>query len=154
MIPQAPDAHGPEGEVARDLARLGLFVSPGFAALGLVFWGGGGALSSGLAIGIVITNFLLGAAIIGRTASISPELLMIGVLGGFVLRLLLLGVVVVPLRDLSWFEVVPFAITLVGGHLGLLAWETQRVSMTLAYPGLRPSNRSPVTTGRTRSQTK
>lgn len=154
MILQAGDRHGPEGDVARDLARLGLLVSPGFLALGLVFWGVGGALSSGLAVAIVITNFLLGAAIIGRCAAISLELLMIGVLGGFVLRLILLAVVVVPLRDLAWFEVVPFAIALVGGHLGLLAWETQRVSITLAYPGLRPSNRSPVTTGRTRSQPK
>ena len=134
----ALQAHGPEREVALDMARIGLLVAPAFLALSALIWGFGGLLSSALAFTIVVVNLLLGAWIIGQTASISPNLLMGGVLGGFILRLLIMSVVVVPIRDLDWFEVIPFAVTLVGGHLGLLAWETQRVSISLAYPGLAP----------------
>jgi hypothetical protein len=57
----------------------------------------------------------------------------------------LLALVVVPIRSLDWFEVIPFSITLVGGHLALLAWETQRVSASLAYPGLPPSHNASFT---------
>jgi hypothetical protein len=132
------EVHGPERDVALDMARLGLVVGPVFAVVATIVWGLGGLASSALASTIVVANLLLGAWVIGRAAAISPNLLMGAVLGGFILRLMAMGAIVLPIRDLSWFEVVPFAVTLVGGHLGLLAWETQRVSISLAYPGLAP----------------
>ena len=41
-------------------------------------------------------------------------------------------------KDLPWVEMVPLAITLLVTHLGLLLWETRYVSLSLAYPGLKP----------------
>lgn len=143
---------GPERDVALDMARLGLFLGPAFSALAALVWGVGGFASAAIAFAIVVANLLFGAWIIGRALAIGPNLLMGAMLGSFILRLILLSVIVVPIRDFGWFEVVPFAIGLVGGHLGLLIWETQRISGTLAYPGLPPSNRSRLTAARTRSQ--
>jgi hypothetical protein len=146
------EASGPEREVAVDMARLGLIVGPAFLAVSVAFWALAGLVSSALAFTIVVANLVLGAWIIGRAAAVSPNLLMGAVLGGFVLRMLILIAVVVPIRGYDWFEVAPFALTLIGGHLGLLAWETQRVSVSLAYPGLPPSKKSAFVPARARSE--
>jgi ABC-type phosphate transport system auxiliary subunit len=53
----------------------------------------------------------------------------------------LLAVIALAFKSTGWFSAVPFAITLLVTHLGLLAAETKRVSMTLAHPGLAPSAR-------------
>lgn len=149
--PAHVDPSGPETEIALDMARLALIVGPLFVIVSGLVWGWGGATSSLIALAIVVANFLLGAWIVGRAAAISPNLLMGAVLGGFILRLMLLSAIVLPIRDLGWFEIVPFAITLVGGHLGLLAWETQRVSASLAYPGLPPKGAPARSIARQRS---
>ena len=47
------------------------------------------------------------------SAAVSPNLLMGAVLGGFLFRLMAMSAVVLPIRDLSWFYAVPFAVTLV-----------------------------------------
>lgn len=140
-VPEPEGVGAPEREVAADMARLGLTAWPVLALVSTVVWGPAGLASSSLALGLVVANLLLGAWIIDRAAAISINLLMAAVLGGFIGRLLLLTAVVLPIRDASWFEIVPFAIGLIGGHLGLLAWETQRVSASLAYPGVRPDKK-------------
>lgn len=145
---------GPEREVALDMARLGLVLGPLFAIVSLIVWGPGGLASSALAFAIVVGNLLLGAWMIGRAAAISLNLLMAAVLGGFLLRLGLLTAVVLPIRSIDWFELAPFAITLVGGHLGLLAWETQRVSASLAFPGVRPDKVAPLSRVRSSIRTR
>lgn len=140
-------ARGPERAMVADMARLGLILGPVLVAIGSIFWRFDGFLSSVLAFALVLGNFALGAMIIDRAAVISPTALTGAVLGGFVVRLLLLTVIVVPLRNVSWFEAVPFGIALIGGHLGLLAWESQRVASSLtaseaaakAAPGQQPS---------------
>ncbi len=125
-------ARGPERAMAADMARLGLILGPVLVAICTIFWRFDGFLSSVLAFALVLGNFTLGALIIDRAAAISPTALTGAVLGGFVVRLLLLTVIVVPLRNVSWFEAVPFGIALIGGHLGLLSWESQRVVASLA----------------------
>lgn len=125
-------ARGPERAMVADMARLGLILGPVLVAIGTIFWRFDGFLSSVLAFALVLGNFALGAMIIDRAAAISPTALTGAVLGGFVIRLLLLTVIVVPLRNVSWFEAVPFGIALIGGHLGLLSWESQRVVTNLA----------------------
>jgi len=133
---------GPERAMVADMARLGMILGPVFVLIGTTFWRFDGFLSAVLAFALVLGNFALGAMIIDRAAVISPTALTGAVLGGFVARLLLLTVIVVPMRDLSWFEAIPFGLTLIGGHLGLLSWESQRVVSRLAAeatPSLKPS---------------
>ena len=147
-------AAGPERDVAVDMARLALIIGPVFVLVASLVWGVAGLISSLIGLVIVVGNLLLGAWIIGRAVVISPNVLMGAVLGGFLARLMILSAIVLPIRDLSWFEIAPFAIALVGGHLGLLAWETQRVSASLAYPGLPPKGASPRSIARPRSSSR
>jgi hypothetical protein len=61
------------------------------------------------------------------------------VMGSYVIRLALITVAVLLVKDLSWVNLWALCSTLVVSHLGLLIWETRYVSASLAYPGLKPS---------------
>ena len=103
-------------------------------------WGGDGpaCLSVGLALALVLVNFGLGAAAIGWGARLGAGPLMAAALGGYVVRLGIVTAAVLPIRHHDWFELLPFAVSLVATHLGLLIVETRHVSASLAFPGLKP----------------
>lgn len=128
----------PEVQVALDLARRALPVAPLVLVVSTLVWGLDGALSSAFALVLVVCNFLASAALIAWAVRISPAVLMGAVLGGFLLRLGLLVAAVSLVRDASWVELTPLLVTVLGAHVGLLAWESRHVSASLAYPGLRP----------------
>lgn len=137
-MPEMADTDAPEREIALDLLRRGLLAGPGLVVACTLIWGFDGLWSSLFALALVLANFVAGAWIIDWAVKISPQMLMAAVLGGFLLRMGALTAAVLPVRDLGWFEVAAFALTLVVTHLGLLAWETKFVSATLANPGLVP----------------
>ena len=138
-VPIVDDLTATEGAIARDLTRRAIWVAPVFLLLGAVGWGITGLLSSALALVLVAVNFRLGAAIISRAAQISINALYGAVLGGYVARLALMTAVVLTVKAIGLLATVPFAITLLVTHLGLLAWESRHVAMTLAAPGLKPT---------------
>jgi hypothetical protein len=132
-------AVAPEAEVARDLVRRMLWLAPVFVAASALGWGFDGALSSAFALVLVAANFFAAAALIGWGARRSPATLMVAVFGGYVLRLGGILLVLWLVSDLAWVEMVPLGITLVVAHVGLLVWESRYVSLSLAFPGLKPS---------------
>ncbi len=138
-VPVVDDLTATEGAIARDLTRRAIWVAPVFLLLGVLGWGVDGLLSSGLALVLVAVNFRLGAVIISRAAQISLNALYGAVLGGYVARLALMTAVVLTVKAIGLLATVPFAITLLVTHLGLLAWESRHVAMTLAAPGLKPT---------------
>jgi len=135
----APGA-SPERQVVGDLARRWFIVGPLLTLLSAAIWGFAGLYSALLALGLVMLNFLIGAAAIGYSVRISLKALGPAVMGGYLLRLGVLAAVVLPLRSQDWFAPLPFGIVLLVTHIGLLLWELRHVSATLAYPGLKPSS--------------
>jgi len=134
------DGPAPEADVARDLARRAIPLVPVALVFGLA-WGIDGALSAAFGLGLVVVNFLLAAALIGAGARVSPTLLVVAIMGGYLLRLVLVFGAVLLVKDASWMELWPMGLTLVTAHLGLLWWETRFVSASLAYPGLKPARK-------------
>lgn len=133
------DGPAPEADIARDLVlRRALPILPLVLVAAALPWGLTGAVSAGYALALVCVNFLLAAALMAWSARISLTLMMAMVLGGYILRLGLLVLAVVPFRHAGWMQIVPFSITLGVSHLGLLLWELRHVAGTLAYPGLKP----------------
>ena len=127
-----------ERELAFDIAKRGLIVSPVVIALcGLVF-GWDGAWSAAIGLAIVIVNFLVAALIVDRASKVSPTAVGAASLAGYLLRLVVIVVALLLLRNQSWIDLPVLGFTLVGAQLGLLAWEARHVSLTLAAPGLRP----------------
>jgi hypothetical protein len=128
----------PERVVARDLARRGIWAAPLFVIFGAVFWGTDGALSAAFALVLVLGNFLLAASLSTWAARISLAMLMSVVLIGYIVRLALIAAATFAVRGAGWFEPVPWGLTLIVAHLGLLAWEAKHVSASLAFPALKP----------------
>jgi hypothetical protein len=133
-----PASAAPEADVAKDLLRRMVWVAPAFVLAGFIGWGTDGALSALLGLALVAANFAAAAGLMGWGARTSPTVLGIAVLGGYVVRLSVVLGVLWLLQDVSWVEMVPLGVTLVATHLGLLLWETKYVSLSLAYPGLKP----------------
>ena len=127
-----------EREVARDILRHGLYIVPIALAIGAIGWGWAGVASIGLAVGVVLLNFWLSAALLAWAARISLGLLMGVALFGFLIRLGLISAVFLSVRHDAWVRPMPLCIALVVTHLGLLVWETRYVSASLAFPGLAP----------------
>ena len=134
------DGPAVETEIATDMVKRSLPVVPVVALFTFLIWGWQGAASAGFAIGLVLLNFIVAAALLGWAARISLGMLMGAALFGFLIRLALISIAVFVVADASWVELVPLCLTLVITHLGLLVWETRYVSASLAYPGLKPGS--------------
>lgn len=127
-----------EREVVADMVKRAL---PLLVPLVVVAWLFGGpklAASAGLAVVLVLANFVLAAALLSWGARTSPAGLMGAALGGFLLRMALLVGALLLLRDRSWVSVTPLALMVLLSHVALLVWELRRVSASLAFPGLKP----------------
>ncbi len=130
----------PERAIATDMARRSLIAAPVALGIGTAAWGWAGLWSVGLALVLVVANLTAGAAVITWGARRSPAVLMGAVLFGYLARLGVITAVVLPVRASGWFEVVPFAASLLLSHLGLLVWELRHVAASLAFPGLKPGH--------------
>jgi hypothetical protein len=130
----------PERDIARHLVKKGVIVAPVLVAVCWAIWGASGGASALYAIAIVCVNFLLSAAIITLTARVSLGMMMAAVLFGYLARLALIAVAIIAVRDASWVSIVPLGLTIIVTHLGLLFWELRYVSISLAFPGLKPTS--------------
>lgn len=136
------DGPAPEVGVTKDMVRRGLIVAPVLIAICGVVWGLEGAWSSAYGIAIVLVNFALAAALIGITARISLGLMMGAVLFGYLVRLGLILLAILAVRDASWISLPALGATIIVTHLGLLGWELKFVAISLAHPGLKPARPS------------
>lgn len=129
----------PEAQITRDIVKRGLIVAPVLIALSWLAWGVDGAWSSAYGLGLVLCNFMIAAGLVATTARISYALMMAATLFGYVLRLGLIALAVMLVRNEPWVDLMALGLTLIVMHLGLLFWEMRYVSATLAFPGLRPT---------------
>jgi hypothetical protein len=132
----------PEQQIARDIAKRAAWAAPVLLAVCAAFWGWDGVSSCAFGMLVVVCNFLLSAFLITVTARISVGLMMGAALFGYLLRLGLIFLAFVAVRDMAWFHRMAFGMTIIVTHLGLLLWETKFVSASLAFPGLAPGPRS------------
>ena len=95
-----------------------------------------GSIVVGLAL--VLVNFIFAAAIVTYAARISYAVLMGATLFGYLVRLGIITVAVYVVADAAWVELIPLCATLIVAHLGLLVWELRYVSLSLAFPGVKP----------------
>jgi ATP synthase I chain len=129
----------PEVSVTKDMIRRGLIVAPLLIALCGFIWGLNGAYSSAYGIAIVLINFALAATIVAVTARISLGLMMGAVLFGYLIRLGLILLAVLVVKDAGWISLPALGATIIVTHLGLLVWEMKFVALSLAHPGLKPT---------------
>jgi hypothetical protein len=97
-------------------------------AIGALIGDGSAGWSAVIAIVLVYLNLVASALSISWAASISPTLVSIVALGGYVVRLIIYTVALVLLNQLSWFSPVAFALALVPAIVALLAFEAKALS--------------------------
>lgn len=127
-----------ERDVVVDMARRVIPAAPVLLAVAAVGWGVEGVLSALCGIGLALANLAAAAALLGWAARRSPTAVMGAAMLGYVARLGVLTVAVSLLRRLAWVELLPLGLTLLVTHLGLLWWETRHLSLSLAFPGVKP----------------
>ena len=136
---QAVDAtHAYEGEVARDLVKRLLIVSPLVVLVAALWAGGEGVISAVIGLALVAANFLVSARAITFTAQRSPGAVMGVVMASYLVRMAVLFGIALLLGELPWIDLPVLVVTIAVVHLALLAWETRFVSLSLAAPGLKP----------------
>ena len=127
-----------EWEMATDMVRRGLPAAPVLLVLGAVGWGMHGLLSTGYGLVLVLGNLLASAALMRWAGKRSLGLLAGVAVGGYVVRMALVTLAVYLVKGMDWVELLPLGLTIVVTQVGLLWWETRQISLTLAFPGLKP----------------
>lgn len=137
-LPEAPPV---EKELALDMLRRGVMVSPLLIGVGAAFGGVDGAASVAYGVAIVFVNLVLSALMLGWAAKQTAGVLMATALGGFFVRMGVVTLAILVVRDQDWVALVPMSIAVLVASLGLLFWEMRYVSASLAFPGLKPSSK-------------
>ena len=132
------DGPSPAMAVGLDLARRSLWVLPVALVLCYGFWGLAGVWSALYGLAVVVANFLLSAWMLAVTGRIGAAVMGAAALFGFLLRLGLVMVAVLAVRNAPWVSLIPLGLTVLVSHLVLLFWEVRHVSASLAFPGLAP----------------
>ena len=118
----------PERELVRRVLPFVPLVALVAVGLGYAAGGADAAWSAAIGIAIVTANFLMFALSIAWAATISPTMIAIVALGGYLVRLIVFTVALVILTKLSWFSPVAFALTLVPATIALLVYEAKALS--------------------------
>ena len=127
-----------EREIAVDLAKKAAIITP-VVVIGVGIWRGpDAALGAFLALALVVVNFFASAAILGWTAKHAPHALAGVAMLSFLGRLLIITIIGAGIKQLDIVDFPVFGITLVVSYLALLFWEMRSISLSLAYPGLKP----------------
>jgi hypothetical protein len=136
---QLPEAPAVERSIALDMVKRGALVAPVAVLLAAVIGGADVAASVAYGIVIVLANLLLSAAMLGWAAKQTAGILMATALGGFFVRMVVVTLAILAVRDLEWVALVPMSVAVLLASLGLLFWEMRYISASLAFPGLKPS---------------
>jgi hypothetical protein len=135
--------HSYEGEVAADLVRRLLMVTPVVLLVALLARGANGLVSAAIGLVLVALNFWVSARIITIAARHSQGAVMAVVLGGYVVRIGVLFAIVLALGNLAFVDTPVLVLTIAVVHLALLTWESRYVSLSLGFPGLKPGQPRP-----------
>ena len=127
-----------ERQIANDIVKRGLWVAPLLLGVCAAIWGAKGAAGCAYGLVLVLVNFLCAAALMTMGARVSAAVMMGAALFGYLIRLGLIFVAVLLVRDATWISLPALGVTIIAAHLGLLFWEFRYISATLAYPGLKP----------------
>ena len=133
-----------ERQLARHLAARAALIAPVVVAVAWLVRGGDGALGAAIGVAVVALNFLAAAALASYAAPLGPGAIASAAMGGYVLRLGIVFVVLLALRDVDAVDMASLVITIAFAHLALLAVEVRSVRLSLAEPGLRSTSPLPA----------
>jgi hypothetical protein len=135
---QALPVSAPGVVTAASLIRNGLLVAPVLVAAALWWRGPEGGWSAAFGLALATVNLLVAARSLEWAARVSVAAVGAVALGGYVVRLAVITLVVLAVRNLAWVDLPALGISLVVAHLGLLTWEARSIHQA-AQANLSPS---------------
>ena len=118
----------PERELVRRVLPAVPVVAAAAFGIGWMAGGFGAAWSAAIAVIVVATNFVAFALSVAWAARISPTILAIVALGGYLVRLIVYTLVLVGLNTLAWFSPLAFTLALMPTVIALLIYEARLLS--------------------------
>ena len=118
----------PERELIRRITPFAPLAAVIAFTVGALVAGRDAGWSAAIAVAIVYVNFLATAFSIAWAARISPTLVSIVALGGYVGRLIVYTLALLGLNQLAWFSPLAFMLALVPATIGLLVFEAKALS--------------------------
>jgi hypothetical protein len=130
----------PAGVATGHLVRNGILVAPLLVAGALWWRGPDGGWSAAFGLTLATANLLVAARSLEWAAGVSLTAVGAVALGGYVVRLAVITVVVLLVRNLAWVDLPALGVSLVVAHLGLLIWEAGSIhrSAEAAVPAPAP----------------
>lgn len=130
-----------EMKIAKDIAKRSIFLFAPVALLLGVLRGPDAAIAVLFAGVVIVMNLFIAAEISRVCARISPSAIMGGALGGFVVRLAIIFILALVVKNLEIIDYKVWLLSVAIGHIALLAWETRYISFSLSHPGVKPSEK-------------
>ncbi len=124
----APGPRDLEAKIGMATAKRALWVAPPLVIAFAIWRGSLAATSSAIGVAIVAANFLLAGVMLSKAAAISLKLYHAAALGGFFLRLALIGLVMFVIAQVVDVDRLAMGISAVVSYLVLLSWETVAVA--------------------------
>jgi hypothetical protein len=121
----------PERELVRRVLPFVPIAVVAAFAVGWLAGGSGAAWSAAIAVAIVAANFVAFALSIAWAAAVSPTMLAIVALGGYLMRLIVFTLLLVGLNTLAWFSPLAFVCALMPAVIALLVYEAKILSRRL-----------------------
>ena len=121
-----------ETQLVKDMAKRSWVIFIPALIGAYIYNGSKGAIAIILAATIIFLNLIIAAQIAKIAARISPSAIMLGALGGFTLRLVVVFVAALIVKKLEFVDFKLWLLSVAIGHITLLAWETSKVSFSLA----------------------
>jgi len=118
----------PEHQLVRRVTPFALPATVVAFVVGAAFGGRDAGWSAAIAIVIVYVNFVANAWSLAWAATVSPTMVSIVALGGYVVRLLIYTVALVLLNQLAWFSPLAFALALLPSVIALLVYEAKTLT--------------------------
>lgn len=109
----------------RSIVRNAVIGTPFLALFALLLRGSKGAISSAVAVAVVLAIFALSVFPMAWASSISAGMVGITAMAGFFFRLVLVGVVFVALAGKPYIDRPSFAVAFMLAYLGLIAAEAR-----------------------------
>ncbi len=131
----APDH---EREIARDLARRALVLSPIALIASGLFAGWAGVLGAAIGMVVVVANFFLLARLMSTGAKAGAQATGFAAMLSYAVLLVVVTAIAVILRGVSFVDLASFVLTVAIAHLALLFLELPRLGLTPGAPGLKP----------------
>ena len=118
----------PERELVRRVLPFAPLAAASAFLIGWLAGGSGAAWSAAIAITVVVVNFVAFALSIAWAARVSPTMLAVVALGGYLVRLIIFTMVLVGLDTLAWFSPLAFTLALMPATIALLVSEAKLLS--------------------------